>query len=144
MTDTIELSALLPLPQAIVWTLLTEPKHLQAWFGPYVSLEARAGGKFREEWTDDAGRRVVTTGRVEEFFPPERIAWSWADEGWGATTRVRFELVGQDDETELRLEHSGWSAFPDALGDELKREHEVGWRKHLENLARYAADFADA
>lgn len=144
MTDTIELSALLPLPQAIVWTLLTEPKHLQAWFGPRISLEPRLGGQFREEWMNDAGRRVVTSGRVEEFRPPESIAWSWADEDWGATTRVRFALDGQGDETELFLEHSGWSAFPEALGDELKREHEVGWRKHLESLARYAAEFADA
>lgn len=143
MTDTIELNALLPLPQALVWTLLTEPKHLQAWFGPHVTLEARPGGRFREERTDN-GVRTETTGRVEDVRAPQTIAWSWADEDWGATTRVRFDLSGEGDETELRLEHSGWSAFPEALRDELKREHDVGWRKHLESLARYAATFDDA
>jgi uncharacterized protein YndB with AHSA1/START domain len=141
MTDAIELSLLVPLSRERAWALLTEPEHLAAWFGPGISLEARPGGAFRETWSD-GGRRVVTSGRVEEFRPPEAIAWSWADEDWTAATRLSLALVEQEGETEIRLEHSGWSAFPDALGDELRREHEVGWRKHLESLARRAAEQA--
>jgi len=50
-------------PQQI-WAALTAPEAIASWWGDHVHLDARAGGTFREEWTDETGRTVVTSGTV--------------------------------------------------------------------------------
>jgi uncharacterized protein YndB with AHSA1/START domain len=53
-------------PQQI-WAALTAPEAIASWWGAHVSLDAKAGGAFREEWTDETGRKVVTSGTVNRF-----------------------------------------------------------------------------
>ncbi len=51
-------------PRELVLRSLTEEERIAEWWGGYVSLEARPGGRFMERWTDAGGREVVTSGEV--------------------------------------------------------------------------------
>ncbi|MGI9484488.1 MAG: SRPBCC family protein [Geminicoccaceae bacterium] len=140
MKDYIELNVALSVAPEEIWELITEQRHLEAWFGPHVSLDARLGGAFREVWSQD-GRQIVTSGQVEQFEPPRRIVWSWADDDWPVSTQLALELRKGPAGTSLQLYHAGWNASECPRGDELRDAHEAGWRHHLQNLERYASEF---
>jgi len=121
-----------------VWAALTSPDAIAAWWGGHVSLSAQAGGAFREEWTDEAGRKVITSGTVSRSQPPELLELSWADEGWPHETRVAFILEPVSEEkTLLRLEHRGWSGLPADKQQPLIEQHKAGWHHHLRALEAY-------
>jgi uncharacterized protein YndB with AHSA1/START domain len=138
LKDAITLEVHLPTTPEMTWDLLTAPAHLEAWFGSHVRLDARLGGEFRETWSQ-AGRKIVTQGRVTDFRPPTAIAWTWADEDWSQTTLLTF-TIRPGEASVVQLNHSGWSKFDASLGEQLRAAHEAGWRGHLESLKRYAAE----
>lgn len=141
MIDAITLEVRLPTAPEMTWEILTTPAHLQAWFGSHIQLDAKLGGEFRETWSQ-AGRQIVTQGHVVDFRPPTTIAWTWADQDWSVTTSLSLTIHGLEGGSLLQLNHSGWSKFDQALGDELRAAHEAGWRGHLKSLQRYAAKLA--
>jgi uncharacterized protein YndB with AHSA1/START domain len=124
-------------PQQI-WAALTAPEAIASWWGAHVSLDAKAGGAFREEWTDETGRRVVTSGTVNRFEPPEFLELSWADEDWPHATQVSMILdPAAETRTLLRLEHRGWSGLPAEKRQRLIEQHVADWHHHLRDLEAY-------
>lgn len=124
-------------PQQI-WAALTAPEAIASWWGDHVRLDARAGGAFREEWTDETGRTVVTSGTVSRFEPPEFLEMSWADEDWPQATQVSMVLDPvTETKTLLRLEHRGWSVLPADRRQQLIERHAAGWHHHLRDLEAY-------
>lgn len=121
-----------------VWSALTSKDAVSAWWGGHVTLEPRTGGAFREEWTDEAGRKVVTTGTVQRLEPPELLEFSWADDDWPQPTQVIISLEPASDvKTMLRLEHRGWPALPGDARQQLIERHAAGWHHHLRALEAY-------
>ena len=49
-------------PRDHVWRALTEEEHIAEWWGDYVSLNTRPGGRPTERWTDANGREVLISG----------------------------------------------------------------------------------
>lgn len=76
-------------------------------------------GQFREIWSQ-AGRNIVTQGRIAEFQPPAAIAWTWADEDWLQTTLLTLAILPVDGGRLVQLNHSGWNKFDAPLGEELR------------------------
>lgn len=121
-----------------VWAALTSPDAIAAWWGESVSLMPKAGGAFREEWTDETGRRIVTSGFVSRYEPPELLELSWADDDWPHSTHVALILEPLDDaKTLLRLEHRGWSGLPAESRQRLIEQHAAGWHHRLRALEAY-------
>jgi uncharacterized protein YndB with AHSA1/START domain len=107
-----------------------------------VVLEGGQGGRFYERLEDGTEHEW---GRVTEWDPPHRLAFSWYP-GRGSETsqvvEVRFEP--EDGGTRVELEQRGW----EALGDRAERtlasyDGERGWalvlRAYAENLGEHAA-----
>jgi len=121
-----------------VWAALTSPETIVSWWGGSVLLEPKIGGAFREEWIDETGRKVVTSGTVNRFEPPEFLELTWADEGWPQATHVSMTVEPLDAaKTLLRLDHRGWSALPADKRQRLIEQHAAGWHHHLRNLEAY-------
>ncbi len=138
-TDQIVICAQINVPRDRVWRALTEEEQIAEWWGGYVSLDARPGGRLTERWTDSGGREVVTSGEVVRLNAPQTLELTWADDDWDESTRVLFQLEEAADGTHLTLEHSGWEAFPSSLREELIRAHASGWSQHVAKLAAYSA-----
>ena len=60
-TDRIVICAQIDAPRDRVWRALTEEEHIAEWWGDYVSLNTRPGGRPTERWTDANGREVLTS-----------------------------------------------------------------------------------
>jgi uncharacterized protein YndB with AHSA1/START domain len=142
--DTLVLAIALPTSAARIWAALTEPAEIHAWWGDYVSLEARPGGRFVERWTDQGGSGVTTSGVVIRAVPERLLELSWADEGWRATTTVTFEIEPLASGCRLRLEHGGFAALPADEREELMEDHAAGWTRQLRSLAAYLQQGASA
>ncbi len=138
--DRVVVRAEIRAPRELVWRSLTEEERIAEWWGGYVSLEARPGGRFTERWTDAGGRKVVTSGGVIRMEAPRTLELTWADEDWGEPTRVLLRLEeAADDTTRLTLEHSGWEAFPLSAREPALRAHASGWSRHVASLQAYSA-----
>lgn len=91
-----------------------------------------------------ADGKVFEIGRILEWSPPERLAFSWRQATFpaGLSTRVEatFEAIG--DETRVTVTHTGWTdipresaarhGFPDAATQLRAAEW---WRRSLSRLA---------
>ncbi len=128
---TLEASIHIRATKDLVWRAFIEPERLAQWWG-HMELESRLGGRFVERWTDEAGRRVVTSGRIVALDPMKRIGLSWADDDWSEETHVSILLDRTMSGTRVKILHSGWDRLAD--GERMMNEHKTGWRMHLENL----------
>jgi uncharacterized protein YndB with AHSA1/START domain len=62
--------------------------------------------------------------------PPTRVAYTWRGGSPAFTTLVSFTLTALEEQTQLRLEHSGFAAAGETgltVRDILGR----GWRSHI-------------
>ena len=135
--DRIVVNAQIGAPRDSVWRALTEEERIAEWWGGYVSLNARPGGRPTERWTDDGGREVITSGEVVRLAAPRMLELTWADDDWDEPTRVLFQLAQAADATRLTLTHSGWEALPLPSLESVIREHASGWSGHMANLEAY-------
>jgi uncharacterized protein YndB with AHSA1/START domain len=142
--DTLVLAIALSASAARIWAALTDPREIHAWWGDYVSLDARPGGRFVERWTDQGGSGVTTSGVVIRAVPERLLELTWADEGWSATTTVIFEIEPLASGCRLRLEHSGFAALPADEREELMEDNAAGWTRHLKSLAAHLQQEAGA
>ncbi len=96
---------------------------IASWWRPngLFQITPRGDGVLRFE--PGLGGRLVTTlpngkqfevGRIVEWTPPERLAFTWRHASFGPEQNtfvaVRFEAVGED--TRVTVEHRGWDAIP--------------------------------
>jgi uncharacterized protein YndB with AHSA1/START domain len=129
---------LLPRAPARVWTALTTPEGLAAWFPAQVTLDLRVGGRMTFFFADHD--TAGPDGEVLELDAPRRFAFRWDQDV------LRFDLEPQGDGTRLVFTHrftdrgmaarqgAGWEHCLDRLAGE-----EAGDMEGL--LAAYAAAF---
>ncbi len=131
----VEASTTIAADPAEVWSALTDPARRERWW-PGVHLDARAGGKLTEAWTDHDGSPKTTRGEILEVQPNARIVLRWADEGWPAATDVEVTLRPVPPlRTLVTVRESGWDRLPDR--DNVAVEHQTGWQMHLDHLRQH-------
>jgi len=139
----VEVEFTLTLSPRQVWHILTDPLHMEKWWGDNVLLEPVPGGKFSEDWTDDDGAPRLSEGQVTALEPEKRLQLSWRDDGWHHETRVEFLLSPNEGGTRVYLQHSGWEKFED---EESRRRavdsYRDGWQALMKKFREYAATLA--
>ena len=73
MHEPIRRQVTLDAPRSEVWRAITDPAHLEAWFGAGVELDPRPGAPITVRWPDGSTSR----GSVELVEPPGRFAFRW-------------------------------------------------------------------
>jgi uncharacterized protein YndB with AHSA1/START domain len=139
----IEVEFTLGLSPRQTWHVLTDPLHMEKWWGDNVLLEPQRGGKFSEDWTDDDGTPRHSEGQVMAIEPEKRLQLTWQDDGWQHETRVEFMLSPNENGTRIYLQHSGWEKFEDE--DQRRRavdSYHDGWQALMKKFQEYAATLA--
>jgi uncharacterized protein YndB with AHSA1/START domain len=151
--DTIERRLELPQPVERVWSALTEPAEVGAWFGEDVTLlELRPGGRMVQHFRDPSRPELglITSEHViTEVDPPHRLAWAWKP--WpepgeedlpvleGPHTVVTWTLEPSVTGTVLTMVESGFASLPAERGAQAQKENQGGWDHELGELAEYLA-----
>jgi uncharacterized protein YndB with AHSA1/START domain len=71
------------------------------------------GGRLFESVDSDDGERVFEVGRVREWDPPRRIAFSWRNANFAPheSTDVVVEFAPSGAGTLVTVTHTGWAAL---------------------------------
>ena len=124
-------------PRELVWTALTDPKHITKWMfandweSPFAEADLRAGGTFRIGMrpADHSHAGFVLDGTYREIVKPERIVQVIGD-GRVMSTTLEEVLSG----TRLTL------SIEMAMSEEQER---VGYTQILDNFAKHLATLSD-
>lgn len=136
----IEVEFAIPFAPREAWDLLTDPSHVEKWWGDHVLLDRLVGGKFSEDWTDNDGMPRHTEGVVTALEDAKRLQLNWQDDGWKNPTRVEFMLSQNEQGSRIYLQHSGWENF-ESEDDRQKYvdEYREGWHALMKKFQEYAA-----
>jgi uncharacterized protein YndB with AHSA1/START domain len=137
-------------PRELVWKALTDPAHVDAWWGPDGFTNAtekrdfRPGGSWVYVMRGPDGTEYPNVVTFREIAAPERLAYRH-----GST---EAENPDKDFNTVITLEDLGGKTRLTMIGtfkDQAARDFVIrefhaleGGRQHLENLARHLASMA--
>ncbi len=68
-------------PRELVWTTITDPKHVALWYGgagftnPVCEMDLRPGGMWHHVMQGPNGARYTIDSIFEEIVEPERLVW---------------------------------------------------------------------
>jgi uncharacterized protein YndB with AHSA1/START domain len=111
----------LPHTPETVWSALTEPEHLSAWFPTDIDGERKSGASLRFRFRGGEGPTV--DGKMIAYEPPRLLEMRWGDE-----ETLRFELQAAGGGTLL--------TFVNTLGQLGKASRDAaGWHASLDVLA---------
>jgi uncharacterized protein YndB with AHSA1/START domain len=115
-----------------IFPFLVDAERSARWFGRSATIDARPGGAYRTELSD----QIVAAGEIVEIDEPHRVVLTFGWEGNEAvppgSSRVEITLEPDGDETVVRLLHDG-------LPDGEAEQHGEGWDFFLPRLATLAA-----
>jgi uncharacterized protein YndB with AHSA1/START domain len=132
-------------PIDVVWTVITEPEHINNWFTDSATLDLRPGGEGHFAWDVKGASRKNVNLRVERLEPPHFFSFRWDYPDGDDPTEtnaplVEFSLEAQGGSTRLRLVESGLENV--ARSAEEKEtyfaDHTSGWTHFAERLREYA------
>jgi uncharacterized protein YndB with AHSA1/START domain len=134
----LQMTRVLPAPQADVYRALTDPEELVKWWGPQgftvpsVEFDPRVGAGYRIAMQPPDADLFHLTGEFREVDPPARVAFSF-----------RWEPPDPDDRetvVELSLEERGSNTEVQLVQGEFATEerraiHDGGWTDSFDRLA---------
>jgi uncharacterized protein YndB with AHSA1/START domain len=146
--DRIEREIDIDAPIEVVWTVITEPEHINGWFTDSAEIEIREGREGRFGWTEKARHReTVVNLKIERLEPPSLLAFRWnypdgAEPGPGNAPLVEFTLEPRGEGTHLKIVESGLNSVDrsDEERETYFAEHASGWAVIVERLRVYAAE----
>ena len=137
----LEITRFINAPRARVYAAWTDPTQLKEWWGPesvrtrnFVA-EARVGGKYRWDLTNQDGEEMSVFGEYRELVPEKKIVFTWKwddDDVWeNRDSIVTVELSDRDGGTELLLKHEQLPS------EESRDRHNEGWNSVLNRLEKF-------
>jgi uncharacterized protein YndB with AHSA1/START domain len=137
----LEIKRFINAPRSRVYAAWTDPTQLKEWWGPesvrtrsFVA-EARVGGKYRWDLTNQEGEEMSVFGEYRELVPEKKIVFTWKwddDDVWeNRDSIVTVELSDRDGGTELLLKHEQLPS------EESRDRHNEGWTSVLDRLEKF-------
>lgn len=110
-----------------VWEAITRAELMRKWFFdniPEFNPEIGFKTKFNVK---SGGRDFLHLWEVTEAIPEERLTYNWRYDGYSGDSYVSFEILGQENQTNLKVTYEVMESFPDGI-PEFKRENcHSGW-----------------
>lgn len=91
----------------------------------HIRFEPELGGRYYESFLD--GSEYVI-GRISEYQPPERLAYTWRDPSWRGKTRIALSFSAEGEGARVIYEQDG---FAEAGVPELAAYYQIGCRQTL-------------
>jgi uncharacterized protein YndB with AHSA1/START domain len=137
---TIDLEVFIDAAPERVFAALTDPNQLAIWWGSddmYRTfdwkIDLRTGGSWSCQARSKEGHVSTVHGTYLEVTPPRVLAYTW-NPSWDPIpeTRIRFELVPENNGTRLTVHHEGFEGY-----EESRKGHTFGWQRVLDWFQAY-------
>ncbi|WPR70348.1 SRPBCC domain-containing protein [Flavobacterium sp. NG2] len=115
-----------PLP--LVWKALTEKELMKQWYFDLEEFKVEIGFKFQFTGGPSPEKQYVHLCKIVEVIQEQKLAYTWRYEGFEGNSLVIFELIPvNENQTKLKLTHSGIETFPQNNPDFAIGNFEAGW-----------------
>ena len=112
-------------PIAKVWRAITDVDQMRAWYFDLKEFKPEVGFEF-EFSVEHEGMTYHHLCRVTEVIPQKKIAYTWRYKGAPGDSLVTLELFAEDDNTRVKLTHTGIETFPKTPAY-ARKNFESGW-----------------
>ena len=112
-------------PIAKVWRAITDVDQMRAWYFDLKEFKPEVGFQF-EFVVEHEGMTYHHLCRVTEVVPQKKIAYTWRYKGEPGDSLVTLELFAEDDNTRVKLTHTGIETFP-KIPAYARKNFESGW-----------------
>jgi len=112
-------------PTAKVWRAITDVDQMRAWYFDLKEFKPEVGFEF-EFSVEHEGMTYHHLCRVTEVVPQKKIAYTWRYKGEPGDSLVTLELFAEDDNTRVKLTHTGIETFPKTPAY-ARKNFESGW-----------------
>jgi uncharacterized protein YndB with AHSA1/START domain len=112
-------------PVAQVWQALTDVDQMRQWYFDLKEFRPQVGFEF-EFVVEHEGNSYHHLCRVTDVVPEKKIAYTWRYQGEPGDSLVTFELFSEDNQTRLKLTHTGIETFPKTPAY-ARKNFEAGW-----------------
>jgi len=112
-------------PIAKVWRAITDVDQMRAWYFDLKEFKPEVGFEF-EFSVEHEGMTYHHLCRVTEVVPQKKIAYTWRYKGEAGDSLVTLELFAEDDNTRVKLTHTGIETFPKTPAY-ARKNFESGW-----------------
>ena len=119
-----------------VWSALTEKELMKLWYFDLAEFRAEVGFKFEFLADDLDGKPWNHLCEVTEVVPESKLVHTWTYEGYSGVSYVMWELFAEDQNTRLKLTHSGIETFPQDVPELAIHNFEMGWDDIFNNSLR--------
>ena len=126
-------------PRERIFEALTNPTQATRWWGQHdrfqfreFNLDARVGGRWSSSGSSVNMGTFNVEGKILEFDPPRRLAYTWLSTWMPKDTKVLWELEAKDGGTLVKLTHTGFAGDVDSA-----KNHTTGWSSVLGWLQAY-------
>ncbi len=128
----------LPVGVDEAWRWLTSGELIARWLAAEATAVAGPEGSLSLAGLDERGRPYREEATTLAWEPPDRWAVSFLrlEAGWGATTRLTFELAGLPAGCELSVLQQGFEHLPLSECLTVWEAYRKRWREALERLAQ--------
>ena len=131
----------MPFARELVWQAMTDPAHVNNWWGPdgfrneRISMDFRVGGAWTFDMVGPDGTRYPNHSVFKEIIPPSKLVYDLGD-----GERVLFEFTITLQETGSGTLITLRQLYPDMESrDEMVRKHGAveGGKQHLAKMEAY-------
>lgn len=138
----LEIDRVFDAPRALLWRLWRDPEHMVRWHGPEgialtaCEIDFRVGGKWRRCMSRGEGHEHWIHGEYLEIAEPNRLSFTYINEGDGFETVVTMDFIATaDNRTRMLFTQTPFISRPERDG------HGRGWVSGFETMSRYLALF---
>ena len=125
LTEAIIIERTFEAPVARVWDALTDVDRMRQWYFDLREFKPEVGFQF-EFVVEHEGNTYHHLCRITEVIPEKKIAYIWRYKGEPGDSLVTFELFAENDNTRVKLTHSGIETFPKTPAY-ARKNFERGW-----------------
>jgi uncharacterized protein YndB with AHSA1/START domain len=123
-------------PASKIWKAITDKDEMKKWYFDLADFRAEKGFQFQFSGGPSPERQYVHLCEVKEISPDKKLSYTWRYKGFPGDSLVTFELMGQGNQTVLRLTHSGLDSFPKDNSDFDKSNFIQGWNEIINTSLR--------
>jgi uncharacterized protein YndB with AHSA1/START domain len=125
LTEAIIIERTFEAPVARVWDALTDVDQMRQWYFDLNEFKPEVGFEF-EFRVEHEGMTYHHLCRVTEVVPQKKIAYTWRYKGEPGDSLVTLELFAEDENTRVKLTHTGIETFPKTPAY-ARKNFESGW-----------------
>ena len=132
-----------------VFAVVSDPKHVAAWWPETASYEVAAGSTGEITFGDPSAGGKAVTFTVMEADPPRTFSFRWTHDAGttpaeGNSLFVTFDLLASGTGTLLRFRETGFRemGWDEATIEATYADHLSGWNFFLPRLAPYVDQVA--